>query len=840
MGIVGIRLKPAWVNQAFGGKLNPPLSGDSRKKGVACFLLAIGLLATAAAPMLAQVPRYGVDQSNSRRITDPLEETGFPFQKLWEADLDGKVESQPIVCEGRIYVQAGDKLLLLDMEGGIMARSPVLSASPMPSGSSPTFADTPFGERVYQATRDHRLWALDANTLTPLWEEGFVLLAAGGKPDMHYRITASPLAVIMEERVFLALGTGDGDQTGRGEQYADNGFYILEDLGSKCGPVYERQAAGEVTGSHLQSGEIIVATQNILSAGEQEDNLLLCFDLLEGKEIENTPRTPQGIPGSPAEENSRLFIADRQGTMYCYSKHEKEYSLLWTTPPPGAGSSYNLNSPTIGGKYVYLPIRQYQGGGGLLAAYDKAAGSIEAMRAYGSLLCSNVVYWRPSDSEREFLLVYEASGRTQLLDAITLEPVKGFMDGEDRIVSEIMLPHAPAGIKAPEPIIGENHMLLVDGAGILHAYLGRGQDLDLTADLAVMDLQVPAYVEVGEGATWTATVANLTEEPIEQASILWLVDGKVAHHETRDFAAHEGLAVRYAWSGAEKPGAVRAEISIYPPDPVFDTDERNNVRWQYIQVKQPPVKANCAYVRESADWTATYAVLTGYKTRTYRESYVDGEGKTRYRTRSYTDYNSPIYKYVDVEYTEKLTMKMTMYTGQGRLPDPARPLPEDSEGRGAWEIIPYARQKGWDPNLVTRAGAGFTIQVETEYTTDWETKVPSGANAAGGKLSGPEKVTAEFYDTRGKLVKSVPLERTEGAARAGKAIWQLPEERHAYMDGSAAVKRWHFTAVDIPNGEYQILARAEGAGLHALYTCKVGSVRIVGSIYDDIYERIVK
>ena len=59
-------------------------------------------------PVWASVPRFGVDQHNSRRITDSLEETGFPFQKKWQTDLGGEVESQPIIHDGRIYVLRSD------------------------------------------------------------------------------------------------------------------------------------------------------------------------------------------------------------------------------------------------------------------------------------------------------------------------------------------------------------------------------------------------------------------------------------------------------------------------------------------------------------------------------------------------------------------------------------------------------------------------------------------------------------------------------------------------------------------------------------------------------------
>jgi hypothetical protein len=216
-------------------------------------------------------------------------------------------------------------------------------------------------------------------------------------------------------------------------------------------------------------------------------------------------------------------------------------------------------------------------------------------------------------------------------------------------------------------------------------------------------------------------------------------------------------------------------------------------------------------------------------------------GVSSCRTEYYTDYRSPIYNNVSVLYTESLSASVSVSTGQGRLPDPTRPSPEDHDGRGAWDIIPYARDRGLNPDLVTRAGAGFTLRVETAYVTDWETKVPAKASAAGGvPLKGPTKVTAEFYDTRGKLVKTAALERTEGTDGIGKAVWRLPEAKHTYVDGSVASKRWFYTEPDIPNGDYQILIRVEGAGRNYLHTCKTANVRIYGSIYDDIYGKITK
>ncbi len=802
-------------------------------------LLALSYLCLTGKPLRADVTRFGVDQFNSRSVSDSLEDTGFPFQEMWETDLGGEVESQPIIVNERIYVQAGDRLLMLDMDGNILASSPALDGSPMSSGSSPTYAQTAFGDRIYQATRDHRLWALDPESLAPLWTDGCVILSAGGRPDSLYRVTSSPLAVNIGEKTYIAIGTGNGDQTGRPGQYADNGFFIIEDKGRYCEPVYTRQAAGEVTGSPLLSMELVVATQNIASGPATDENLLICFDLHKLKELEDAPRTDHGIPGSPAADKERLYVADRNGAMYCYAKIGDALSLLWSAGAPGGSLAYNLNSPTIGASFAYLPIRQYQGGGGLLVAYDKMSGTIARTLSCDSLLCSNVVYWQPQGSDREYLLVYEASGKTRLIDALTFGPVKGFMDESDNILTEITLPSAPTGVKAPEPIIGANYMLLVDGSGVMRAYIGRGAELDITTDIAVLDFEAPESVQAGAGGTWAATLANLTDEPVENAILEWLEDGKVLFRQTVSLSGGQRKTLSFKWSGRVKPGAVRAEVSLWPADPVVDIDERNNTKSREIMVGQPAVKVNCAQTRDTGSWQVVYSYISGYKIRSRTVTYTN-YGVKASRTEYYTDYNSPIYSYVTVDYNEKLSASLTLSTGQGRLPDPAKPAPEDRDGRGAWEIIPFARGKGLLPDKVTRAGAGFTLQVETVYETDWETKIPPQCVAIGGSYPGPDRAWVEFYDTRGKMVKSVELERTSSGAGPGKAVWQLPVSKHTYLDGSLESKRWFYTSPDIPNGEYQVLARVEGAGLNKLYTCKTGSVMIYGSIYDDIYEKIEK
>lgn len=437
------------------------------------------------ADLQAAVPRFGVDAQNSRRILDPLEKTGFPFQKIWSCPLGGQAESQPIYAQGSLYVQAGQRLVKVSTDGRIEARSPILSQSELPSGASPTYTWTPYGHRIYQATRDHRLWALDPEDLHPLWKaplngELFFELSAAGRPERRYRVTASPLVINHQGKPYIALGTGHGDGTGLPVQFADNGFFVLEDQGLYPKIVYAKSMAGEVTGSPVRFGQSILATQN---TGDQPSQLIQ-FSYETMRLLPDLPSLEAGIPGSPTAEGDRVYLADRESRLYCFQSSDAgTMKLLWTSPGQTdpdhdrISKSYNLKSPVAGDRYVYLPIQQYKDScGGAVVAVDKNTGRTAAVKTFNTPLRSNLLYWQPADDNtRAYLLVIESDGAASLLDAWTLESVPGFMSEDGTHQMKLALvPMSSEHGAAPEPIIADNLLLLIDGEGTLHAFQGRG------------------------------------------------------------------------------------------------------------------------------------------------------------------------------------------------------------------------------------------------------------------------------------------------------------------------------------------------------------------------------
>lgn len=911
----------------------------------------------------ASVNRFGIDEKNSRRIYDPLDKTGFPFKKSWSCPLGGTVESQPIVSQGCIYVQAGCRVVKISTDGEILARSPVLTGAGLPSGASPTYSWTPFGSRIYQATRDHRLWALDPEDLTPLWELPFMELSAGGKPERRFRVTASPLVIHHEGRVFIALGTGNGDGTGLPDQYADNGFFIIEDLGKQGRFAYVKQMQGEVTGSPLRLGRQIIATEN---RGTQPSRIIQF--LPETMQESPVPAfVKSGVPGSPAAEGDCIYVADRESRLYCYQTlKEGRLELRWANPGNSdtdadrIGSSYNLKSPVIGSTCVYLPIQQYAGRpGGAVAAIEKNTGRTANLRIFDSPLRSNLIYWKPDDCDpQDYLLVFESNGTAALLDAQTLENVNGFMAEDGSLQNEIQLVPPVAGSgSAPEPVIAENLLLLVDGEGTLHAFRGQGPvnfictegsgecdsagnvqvrmklanqskidytgipvvigeldpqaadadklenvplrilfegTVDLPAssqkvftarlpgtaadrslaavinppghsqekkeeimprsdnyclfrigqealDLEVLSLKGPGELSPGQPGSISAQVCNHSGDTLKGVHIGWYQDGRLIRDEWPDFKPWEIKTLSWLWQSPKSPAIVQLKVWADPEEVLPEAQRLNNQKEIYIPLVSPPPFPDCSHPLEQTSWDVTYSLITGYRQRQRLDCHADRFGKLICKTVTWTDYSSPIWEHRTVRYTERLSIKADVSTGQNVLSKPEHTRPLDQDSRGAWEIIPYARTKGLDPDEVTRAGYGFRIRVTTDYWTDWEQKVPKGlggtARPIGGVLRGPDRVIAEFYDTRGRSAGVAELERTGGTGGIGQGVWELPETALPLKDGTIYKQRKHFTKPDIPDGDYLVLIKATGAGRNQLFCCCSKRVHIYGSMYDDQYGR---
>lgn len=367
------------------------------------------------------------------------------------------------------------------------------------------------------------------------------------------------------------------------------------------------------------------------------------------------------------------------------------------------------------------------------------------------------------------------------------------------------------------------------------------ENKDLSVDLIAQSITAaPSSINEGGTSTISAKVKNNGAFTQSAVMIRFFDNQKLIYEVRKTLPANQVTTVGpFTWTG-NGVGAHNISVHVDPDKEKPDKDRTNNIATTGCTVNSSTGGGgggggNC---KESAvdNWTVTYPLITGYPTKTRTVSWTDAKGKTHYSTESYTDYSDPIWETRDVTYKENLTITSQVNTKQGIVTNLNNPKESDRESRGSWEIIPYAGKKGADPNTITRAGYGFEIKVDTKYTNDWETKVPKGlentARPIGGTYHGPDSVSAEIYDTKGRLVKTVALEKTGGGKDS--ATWELPEITVRSDSGKTYKDRKFYTSVDASDGNYTVKITTGPAGAKGISVCSTKTIEIFGSMYDDV------
>lgn len=361
----------------------------------------------------------------------------------------------------------------------------------------------------------------------------------------------------------------------------------------------------------------------------------------------------------------------------------------------------------------------------------------------------------------------------------------------------------------------------------------KGAETDL---VAVSVKANPNAIQKGATSSITAQVKNVGKEDQSNVLIHFYANDKKIYEVRKNMKANKTITVGpFNWKGTTV-GNHSIRVHVDPTKEKPDKDRSNNVASTGCSVSETNGgDARCENTKPTGNWTVTYPLITGYPTKTKTVTWTDSKGKSHSSTESYTDYSDPIWETRNVKYTEKLTMKAELNTKQGIATDKKNPKESDRESRGSWSIIPWAKENGLDPNQVTKAGYGVEIKVTTNYTTDWETKVPKGlegtAKPIGGPTpKGPAEVRVYIWDSRGKYVKSIGLVKTSGNDKS--ATWELPQERFKskFMD---FYERKFYTDVKAPDGEYKFVIVAQGAGKTNLSICETKPITIHGGMWDD-------
>jgi len=348
--------------------------------------------------------------------------------------------------------------------------------------------------------------------------------------------------------------------------------------------------------------------------------------------------------------------------------------------------------------------------------------------------------------------------------------------------------------------------------------------LPKTCDIEAVAITRTSPVHTGTRQVSQAVFANNGDEAAEFTAEYYAC-GKKAGTERLRIEAKQSRTTSFTWTSPAKAGTYTLKIQALPVEGESNTD--NNSKTVNVAVKSPNYcKPDCIFASKYGEnWDETY---------TWQIRHSDtctGKDGQEYDC-SWTEICSET-----VAYSESLEAILTVNTKQGIPTDRQNPRESDRESRGSWEIIPYARANGLDPNEVTRAGYGFEVKVQTTYKTDWETKVPGPADPHGGAYRGPYKVLAQFYDTTMTEVEEIELEATSGQPGDRVITWEIPLSRFDFSDGSYAWVRKHYTDVRNKDGRYAVRVIVEPCGRGQLSICRDKYIMIYGDMYDDIYTR---
>lgn len=496
---------------------------SNKIRQLAFIFLSLLLLLTMIPPFYVEAAgnRFGLNDDMTKRVADTNTISQLPFRQVWQKDLkrnagdidSGKVFSQPIIVDSMkaIFVQAGKDFIRLDYDGAAMNNPPKMTRlngindHEWPTASAPTYANTKFGPRIYQATRDHAIYAIDPTTMSVEWSG---ILSAGGKPDKRYRITTSPMVRTVGNRTFITVGTAHGDLTGLDGQYADDGFFVIEDLGSDKAIRFANRMQGEVTGSHLESNGNVYITENTLN----QKSRLRIYNLNDNK-LDTSMETEldSGVPTSPALDSGYLHIVDRDGQLYRINADSVNTQYTNKAAFP---NSRVLEDPTIGDKYVFVPVRHYhglsEGSDGAVLVVNKYNGQTVHTIELSSPLKNHTLYWKPDKAKPGFVIIFESNGTLRFIQEDTWTDIYWFKDSNGVMQKAPQLIQTSSQYTSPQLVFHDSLLLVVDGDGVMHAYRAdRPIDLAITNFVSVgKDLN---QIEKGEKVTLKATIANTSD-----------------------------------------------------------------------------------------------------------------------------------------------------------------------------------------------------------------------------------------------------------------------------------------------------------------------------------------
>ncbi|MBL7037053.1 MAG: PQQ-binding-like beta-propeller repeat protein [Pirellulaceae bacterium] len=280
-----------------------------------------GYRATFSSPAISGdflVSGEGLHDTDDARIVCLDRVTG---RTLWEFRTASHVESSPCICDGRVYVGAGDDgIYCLELKPNPPGEPRVVwhaGGTDYPDAESSPLA---WGGRIYigLGKGGRAVCCLDAQTGTELW-----------RSPTPFPVWGAPAVV----RGRIVVSMGNGDYVNTAEKVLDGMLTDLRRRGADPEEI-ERARSEGVPGGAVR-----------------------CLDAATGKTLWEF-RTERGVLGAVAAGDERLFFGSRDGRLYSLNTDGGSLGT-WNVSVP------LLASPALAGDRVYAVTS-----GGILYALD--------------------------------------------------------------------------------------------------------------------------------------------------------------------------------------------------------------------------------------------------------------------------------------------------------------------------------------------------------------------------------------------------------------------------------------------------------------------------------------
>jgi outer membrane protein assembly factor BamB len=316
--------------------------------------------------------------------------------RRWAMDLDGPIQSSPLLSGSLLYVSALDgKCYALELERGrkrwtFTSKGPFL-ASPVQEGNT-----------LYLGSTDHYLYAIDATN---------------GKQRWKYDTGSPVFATAAVAKGVVCVGSngkicGVEATTGR------------ERWTREAGGFFQSRAATDGTNFYLTGWD---RTLTALDATTGEVKWSKTFGEARGGGM-----PPRGTPAlaSPFVVSGRVFLCTTDGKLHALRAESGD--VIWSQPTPAGGDPFGNSSPMVVGLNLYVAGSGGIQGQGDVYAYDVATGELIWRSRTGQGIIDSSPRLSP---DGKTLAIMGVRGKVSILDVANGKRLWGYELGPGNVFS---------------------------------------------------------------------------------------------------------------------------------------------------------------------------------------------------------------------------------------------------------------------------------------------------------------------------------------------------------------------------------------------------------------------